>query len=213
MGMPSRARVLDFWKEWLEDSGVDLLEPQCWCCLRLFRKSPSFKRLAKMDNPSWKEIRSAWNDYKELDRCHIVPRSKGGTEEPENIFLMCNRCHDRAPDTTSKELFLRWVLAQEPYVNQWFAETRDQIKKAHRDFGIDFDEGDEDKWAELEKLVRSKEFKAWMRKNVGIHAGPYGATIKPSTMVAALLEFRNQLNRQNATRRAQEQLRLPFDDK
>ncbi len=209
MGMPSRQRVLDFWREWLEKSGVDLLEPQCWCCLRPLRKTPSFKRLGKIANPSWTEIRSAWNDCTELDRCHIVPQSLGGTDEPENIFLMCKRCHDSAPDTTSKELFLCWVSVQEESWAQEFVEKWNQIKKACRDFGLD--EDDEDLLDELTKLVRSREFMAWARKNVGIHFGPYGGTIKPSTMVAALLEYRNQLNRQNITRRPQGQLPL-FDD-
>ena len=206
MGMPSRARVLDFWREWLEEDEIDLLEPQCWCCYRPIRKHPSFKRLAKIDNPSWKEIRSAWNDCKELHRCHIVPRMLSGTEEPENIFLMCKRCHDKAPDTPSKEMFLRWVSRQ--YEVNLLEENYFEFKKVLCDFGVDSDED----IVELEKLVRSKEFKAWMRKNVGIHVGPYGGTIKISTMVAALLEYRNQLNCQDADQSAQEQLRLPFDD-
>lgn len=206
MGMPSRARVLDFWREWLEEDEIDLLEPQCWCCYRPIRKPPSFKRLAKIDNPSWKEIRSAWNDCKELHRCHIVPRALGGTEEPDNIFLMCKRCHDKAPDTRSKEMFLRWVSSQ--YDVNRLVEEFDELKKALRDFGVDSDED----IVELDKLLRSKEFNSWMRKNVGIHVGPYGEIIKMSTVVAALLEYQKQLNRRNAERNAQEQLRLPFDD-
>ncbi len=112
MGMPSKARVLDFWREWLEENEVNLLEPQCWGCYRPLGKSSSFKRLAKIDNPTWKEIQLAWNDCEKLDHCHIVAQSLGGTDEPENIFLMCKRCHDKAPDTTSKEMFLRWVSSQ-----------------------------------------------------------------------------------------------------
>ncbi|MGB2863892.1 MAG: HNH endonuclease [Sedimentisphaerales bacterium] len=206
MGMPSRQRVLDFWREWLEEDEVDLLEPQCWCCYRPLRKSPSFKRLAKIDNPTWKEIRSAWNDCKELVRCHIIPDSLGGMPEPENIFLMCKRCHDEAPDTTSKEMFLRWVSSQ--YDVNRLIEKFGEFKKALRDFGVDSDKD----IVELDELVSNKEFKSWIRKNVGIHVGPYGGTIKMSTIVAALLEYRNQLNHQNANQSAQEQLRLPFDD-
>lgn len=206
MGMPSRARVLDFWREWLEEDEIDLLEPQCWCCYRPIRKPPSFKKLKKINNPTWKEIRSAWNDCKELHRCHIVPRMLGGTEEPENIFLMCNRCHDKAPDTTSKEMFLRWVSRQ--YEVNLLEENYFEFKKALHDFGVDSDED----IVELDKLLRSKGFNSWMRKNVGIHVGPYGGTIKMSTVVAALLEYQKQLNRQNDERNTQEQLRLPFDD-
>jgi len=44
MGIPSRAKVLDYWREWLEEDDIDLLEPQCWCCYRPIRKPPSFKR-------------------------------------------------------------------------------------------------------------------------------------------------------------------------
>lgn len=208
MGMPSRARVLDSWREWLEENEIDPLEPQCWCCFRPVRKPTSFKRLAKIDNPSWRKIRSAWNDCKGLHRCHIVSETLGGTDEPENIFMMCKKCHDSAPDTTSKEMFLRWVYVQEPHFAQEFAENWNQFNKTLRDFGVDSDED----IVELGKLVRSKKFKAWALKNIVTHFGAYGLTLKVSTMVAALLEYQKQLNRQNTKRNDQEQLRLPFND-
>ena len=209
MGMPSRARILDFWREWLEESGIDLLEPQCWCCFRIFRNARSFLSLAKKDNPSWTEIRSAWNAFTDLHRCHIVAQALAGTDEPENLFLMCKRCHDRAPDTTSKEMFLRWVSAQNEGWAEPFTEAAHQTRQALQDFGVDSDE----KMGELTTLLESREFKAWARRNMTIHLGPYGGTLKPSTMVAALLQFRNQHNRQIATRSVQEQLRFPFDDR
>lgn len=203
MGMPSRARVLDVWRKWLEENGIDPLEPQCWCCFRPLKKSRRLLNLAKMANPSWTEIRRAWNDYESLQRCHIVAKSLGGTDDPENIFLMCKKCHDRAPATTSRELFLRWVSSQ-CEVNE-IAEMWYQFKKTLQDFGVDSDE----ELLELNGIFASHEFKVWVHDNTGIHGG----TTKMSTLVAALLEFRNQHNRQNATQSVQEQLRFPFDDR
>jgi len=208
MGMPSRARTLDFWREWLEKNEIDLLEPQCWCCSRIFRKSRSFVSLAKKDNPSWREIRSAWNDLTALHRCHIVGQALGGTDEPENLFLMCKRCHDRAPDTTSKEMFLRWVSAQNERWAEPFTEAAHQIRQALQDFGVDSDE----KMRELDTLLESREFKVWARRNLQAHHGPYGLTYKISTIVAALVEFRNQHNSQDTARSPQEQLLFPFND-
>jgi len=119
---------------------------------------------------------------------------------------MCKMCHDKAPDTTSRELFLRWVSRQ--YDSNRLKENYDEMKKLLHDFGVDSDEDIE----ELMKLFGRIDFKDWMRKNIGMHLGPYGGTIKISTMVAALLEYRNHLKRRNADQSNQKQLHLPFND-
>ena len=45
----------------------------------------------------------------ELQRCHILAESLGGEGYAENLFLMCERCHEESPDTTNREAFFRWV--------------------------------------------------------------------------------------------------------
>jgi hypothetical protein len=33
--------------------------------------------------------------YKHLEVHHVVPRSKGGTDDPENLMTLCTRCHKK----------------------------------------------------------------------------------------------------------------------
>jgi hypothetical protein len=33
--------------------------------------------------------------YKHLEVHHIIPKSKGGSDDPENLVTLCQRCHDR----------------------------------------------------------------------------------------------------------------------
>jgi len=58
---------------------------RCWCCGRSDRK---------------------------LQRCHIVPRSTGGSDEWSNIVPMCSICHDRAPDVDDPSYFFEWIKSQ-----------------------------------------------------------------------------------------------------
>ena len=44
-----------------------------------------------------------------LQKCHIIPRSLGGSEKPENIVPLCAQCHDDAPDVQDKEFMFQWI--------------------------------------------------------------------------------------------------------
>ena len=45
----------------------------------------------------------------ELQRCHILAESLGGEGYADNLFLLCERCHEESPDTTNRSAFFRWV--------------------------------------------------------------------------------------------------------
>lgn len=46
-----------------------------------------------------------------LQRCHIVPDSLGGKDEPSNIVLLCERCHGEGPNVSSPEVMWDWIRA------------------------------------------------------------------------------------------------------
>ena len=54
---------------------------------------------------------------KHLQRCHIVPKSAGGSNENSNIFLMCEPCHSDNPDTVYPEFFFLYVKNRESFVS------------------------------------------------------------------------------------------------
>lgn len=46
-----------------------------------------------------------------LERCHIVPDSLGGRDEPANLVLLCARCHAENPNVTDPEIMWDWLKA------------------------------------------------------------------------------------------------------
>ena len=48
---------------------------------------------------------------KRLERCHIVPESLGGKDEPSNLVLLCHRCHIENPNISDPEIMWDWIRA------------------------------------------------------------------------------------------------------
>ena len=48
---------------------------------------------------------------KNLERCHIVPDSIGGKDEPSNLVLLCKRCHADGPNVDDPEIMWDWIRA------------------------------------------------------------------------------------------------------
>jgi len=50
----------------------------------------------------FREPATRWNGTG-LERCHVVPRYMGGSDEPSNLVLMCGACHAAQPDSSDPE--------------------------------------------------------------------------------------------------------------
>jgi 5-methylcytosine-specific restriction endonuclease McrA len=61
------------------------LKPQCMAC----------------DEPS-----SRWS---QLHRCHIIAASIGGSDEHNNLVLLCSVCHNVSPMTNDPKIFWDWL--------------------------------------------------------------------------------------------------------
>lgn len=46
-----------------------------------------------------------------LERCHIIPYALGGKDEPENLVLLCKRCHAEGPNVKDSEIMWDWIRA------------------------------------------------------------------------------------------------------
>ena len=146
MARPSKAEIVKYWKDWLIAHGFNLGEPACWACSCWWEPKYDIKD----PNASWDEIYNCWNKVRQLQRCHIIPESLGGSnEDPSNLFLMCKQCHDLAPDTTSKEMFFTWIEKQ-----SWLKRIYEEIKKDIANFDIA-----ENEYEEVVKIIRSPDFK------------------------------------------------------
>lgn len=47
------------------------------------------------------------------NRAHVVPHSRGGSNDPGNYFLLCDPCHDEQPGGMPRGLQVDWLLGRE----------------------------------------------------------------------------------------------------
>lgn len=80
-------QIVNYWKEHLSDHmiGVEWEDATeyCWRC--------AYKR--------------------RLQRCHIIPDSLGGKDEPSNMVLLCETCHSEGPNVDDPEVMWEWISA------------------------------------------------------------------------------------------------------
>ena len=90
--------------------------PRCWGCgLSVLRDSKIDEWVTKqcLDEDEESNLKRIWNSKEtkhKLNRCHIIPGSLGGEDEPSNLFLMCSDCHHLSPDTKYPSMFFKWVI-------------------------------------------------------------------------------------------------------
>ena len=53
-----------------------------------------------------------------LQKCHIIPKSLGGSKEYDNIVPLCVKCHDNAPDVQDKKQMFRWIKKQQNWLTR-----------------------------------------------------------------------------------------------
>ncbi len=83
----SLPEIIDYWKKHVDECGLSVdwaeADSHCWRC----------------------------GCEKDLERCHIVPDSLGGKDEPANLVLLCKRCHAEGPNVTDPEIMWDWIKA------------------------------------------------------------------------------------------------------
>lgn len=79
----------------------DVGEPSCFACGWMATDPDEEPRI-------W----GVW-DRAGLQRCHLVPYALGGVDAPDNLVLLCARCHAEAPDVADPEYMLRWISNHE----------------------------------------------------------------------------------------------------
>lgn len=63
-----------------------------------------------------------------LQKCHIIPRSRGGEDIPSNLVLLCVECHKNAPDCTNPSIIWDWIKSnKEPFydIYWWLKASKD----------------------------------------------------------------------------------------
>ena len=58
---------------------------------------------------------------RKLERCHIIPHALGGKDSPENLVLLCARCHAEGPNVGDPEIMWDWIKAYNvPFYNTFW---------------------------------------------------------------------------------------------
>lgn len=98
MGMASPEQIVKFWENEFE---LDPDFPQCFACGYSFR---------------------SWSN-RGLQRCHLISRQHWGEDGPDNLILLCVRCHREAPMVgISRFPMLSWAHNREFYLT-WALHT------------------------------------------------------------------------------------------
>ena len=64
-----------------------------------------------------------------LEVCHLTPKSLGGSNECDNLVLLCKRCHSKAPNIRHKEVMIRYVHETAKEYNLLFHIKNSELKK------------------------------------------------------------------------------------
>ncbi len=116
--LPKKQEIFNHWRDKLPEHGiyVDWHECSCWACGEFYN--------GKYDDP---EAKDPWNKIP-LHRCHIKARQFDGTDDLDNLMLLCETCHIESPDTIFREHFLTWVRNRESFVETARKKFEDEIK-------------------------------------------------------------------------------------
>lgn len=104
-------KIVNYWREHENECGlsIDFAEAaeRCWRC--------GYER--------------------KLERCHIVPASRGGEDAPSNLVLLCKECHKENPNVTDPEIMWDWLRAYAvPFYNTFWYEMG--LAEYERIYGI-----------------------------------------------------------------------------
>ena len=178
---PPHSAIVAYWFDHTDEIkvAIDAGCPQCWACGQNWNK----RFRSKQAMPSGRTF-TLW-ERAPLQRCHIVPRKLGGNNDASNLFLMCNECHDVAPNTTDRSLFFEWARSQD-----YLRRREKRLRQALDDFGLDSESLTVQR--ALLKVLCSAAFGSWVAENTLCHwpqDKKCGPRLTESTVVAAFIAF------------------------
>lgn len=161
---PSRSEIVRWWYGYLNQKYrlggeeaiskypsrmvfIDIGEPDCWTCGSYNYKFSDIQEYLDVKDISEEKYEKdpdkyLWKMWDEagLDRHHIVPKSRGGSNDPENFVLLCDSCHRAAPHTTDVDYFWEWARGREDYKkNQYINAAKEVSQLAGFSFEKDAD--------------------------------------------------------------------------
>ncbi len=160
--MPSKFEIAMYWHYEDVELAMDPGEPSCFAC-GYFQEY--------WDKPSTPEAR--W-EIAALQKCHLTPRALGGSDEADNLVLLCADCHRDAPDVLDPQWMLAWMHARP----SWLERSIGQLASLLADFGVTVEVA--------AATVSDPVFREWAVKKVVPH---FGEGISLSSWVSLVAEY------------------------
>jgi hypothetical protein len=113
------------------------------------------------DACDWRERCWRCGYVSDLERCHIIPKSLGGQDSPENYILLCNKCHQEAPNVKDNKQIMKWIKETNVGAYDIFWELRDIFIGVQNEISVHFGQGGNlnqstNEWALIEFKKRLK---------------------------------------------------------
>jgi 5-methylcytosine-specific restriction endonuclease McrA len=139
--IPSASQIVRFWYRWAKlvvkshespgseglpafarDLFIDLGEPFCFGCRVRYAEWELAHAKIKSTRKGLAALYDHWNILP-LERAHIIPLSRGGSNRLRNFVLLCPHCHEESPDVIDSLVMLRWLQNRKPFLaNKYFRE-------------------------------------------------------------------------------------------
>lgn len=96
MTLPTREKIVAAQEKLLQSLEVDDPSTECWACGKY---------------------------HPRLERAHVVAKAFGGSDDPDNFFLLCSLCHVEQPDAQSREAQETWLRERDAEVTRNWNDT------------------------------------------------------------------------------------------
>jgi hypothetical protein len=70
------------------------------------------------------------------EKAHVVADAHGGSNKPDNFFLLCSTCHREQPDGASYSVQVSWLVSKENWMGRTFKDLK-PVMEAIRNLGGD----------------------------------------------------------------------------
>jgi len=144
--LPTKGAIAEYWaSQQIEDNPLvekinrsiswDWQEPSCWACGLTPLTAMRGQTADEIDYREGEKLFTCWNRARFLEKCHIIPESRGGSSDPKNLLLLCKECHREAPDSINPMFMTSFVVNR----GSRLAEECSLIKKLIGQHGLTSD--------------------------------------------------------------------------
>lgn len=128
------------------------------------------------------------NSLGSLQKAHIIPHSMGGSEEPDNMLLLCPVCHRNSPDTTTKESMISWLYKERKQPPIQIRKAKQVVDILVNDYGFN-----DDDFAIISDYILTDECRQYLHSHIGFHGGSISDQSSVYGMVEFVIKKRNEV--------------------